>query len=476
MRVLFISNILTDFIGHEPMGIMYLSSSLKMRGHQSAIVSSDERDILAAYRRFQPHVLAYSTTTGFHQFYIDLNRRIRSQVKSLSVFGGPHATFFPEMIEMEGVDAICMGEGEVAFGDFLDRLSRGEDISTVQNFWVKKNGEVRRNDLRPLLENLDELPFPDRQLIDSHPASRRSQMRGIMTMRGCPYQCSYCFNHSYLKLYKGKGSILRRRSVENALAEVEEVVSRYRPQIVRFIDDTFILFPEWVENFCREYRKRFQRPFKCNVRANLVTPEVVRWLKEAGCISVAIGLEAGNDHIRNDVLKRNMSREQILRACRLLKEAKIRFYTENIIGIPGETFPMALETFRLNAECRPDFAEVSLCQPYPRTELGDYAQSLGIFDGDIEKIKPSYNRSSIFRMEDCRRVENLHKLMGLGIQFPWSLPLIRVLVRLPFPKLYLQLYKLWKGYCGRYRIYPQKLSLGEFWEIFRRYMGREGYH
>ncbi|MGC9334724.1 MAG: B12-binding domain-containing radical SAM protein, partial [Anaerolineae bacterium] len=163
MHILFV----VKEIDNEPHGILLISSLLKQEGHQVSLVVATEEDPVEAAGRLQPDVLGYTVYTGPHTWYLELNERIRSQLPGVfSVFGGPHPTFFPELIDREGVDGLCIGEGEYAMLDLMNALERdGEGVHltdlAIPNWWFRVNGEVVRNPLRPLLtgEQLDELPF-----------------------------------------------------------------------------------------------------------------------------------------------------------------------------------------------------------------------------------------------------------------------------------------------------------------------------
>ena len=187
----------------ERLGIMTLSSILKKNSHEVKLILTeelDEEEIIENVKNFKPHVLAYSIMTGEHTYHIDLNRMVRSHYNNaLSVFGGPHPTYTPEMVNNEYVDAVCRGEGEIYFLQLIEKLEKGEDFYDIQNFWFKKkDGSIVKNKMGSLVENLDEIPFPDRKLLydaDSKLRARGSKL--FMSNRGCPYKCTYCFNHAY---------------------------------------------------------------------------------------------------------------------------------------------------------------------------------------------------------------------------------------------------------------------------------------
>ena len=149
----------------EPLGIMYLSSLLKANEHDVGLFDASKRNWLNQLRDYRPNVVAYSVISGNHNDYLRINNLIRNDMETFSIFGGPHLTFFPETINQENTDAVCIGEGEQAMVELAGSLERGSDISNIKNLWVKDKGSVNKNPVRPLIQNLDDLPFPDRELL-----------------------------------------------------------------------------------------------------------------------------------------------------------------------------------------------------------------------------------------------------------------------------------------------------------------------
>ena len=223
---------------HEPLGVMYLSGVLKEVGHETDLVIDGEEDLVLAARHFKPDIVAFSVITGSQARAIELSKRIKGTLSDsiLCVMGGPHATFFPKVIYKEGIDGVCRGEGELAMLELANRLDAGQDIA---NWWMKIGGQAFRNPVRPLIENVDAIPFPDRDLVTKYRRSSQGQVKCFITARRCPFDCSYYFNHAYRRLYRGKGKVVRRRSVDNVIEEIEEVRNRYDIVLIFFSDDTF---------------------------------------------------------------------------------------------------------------------------------------------------------------------------------------------------------------------------------------------
>jgi anaerobic magnesium-protoporphyrin IX monomethyl ester cyclase len=482
LRVLFVA----QQIDYEPQGIMHLSSALKAAGHQVELAVGAHQDPVAVAREFQPDVAAYSVITGSQRYYFDLNRRIKAEMLQdsgrdvFAVFGGPHPTFFPEMAQEPGVDGICRGEGEEAMVDFVNGLADGgaEAVFGLENWSFQRNGDgptvdVITNPVRPYVEDLDSLPFPDRALVyERDPITARSKIKHFLTGRGCPYNCTYCFNHALSEIYRGKGRRFRQRSVDHVIEEVRWVRDHYPLEFVVFVDDTFVLSPEWLAEFAEKYPSRIDLPFFCNTRANLVTAEQVRLLKESGCHCVSMGIEAANDRIRNGLLKRRMSSEQILEASRLIREGGLALTTTNMIGLPTSTLEDDLETLALNIQARPSYAHVFIFQPYPRTELGEFAREQDWMVGTFDDIGEVAWDHSVLEFDEAhkRGLAVLQRFFAIGVEWPRLVPLIKRLMVVPDNPLFWLLNKGWKGWAIKNRVHPVKLSLGEMIETARHFM------
>jgi anaerobic magnesium-protoporphyrin IX monomethyl ester cyclase len=472
LRVLFVA----QQIDYEPQGIMYLSSALKAAGHEVELAVGAQQDPLVLAREFQPDVAAYSVITGSQRYYLDVNRRLKADLPGVfAVFGGPHPTFFPEMVNEEGVDGICRGEGEEALVELVGGLDGGgpDAVSSVRNWSFCRNGDVITNPVRPYTGDLDSLPFPDRALVyERDPITARSKIKHFLTGRGCPYNCTYCFNHALSELYDGKGKRFRQRSVGHIIEEIQWVRDHYPLEFVVFVDDTFVLSKEWLAEFADEYPRHIGLPFFCNTRANLVTAEQVSLLQEAGCHCASMGVESGDDRIRNELLKRRMSTEQILEAARLFHEGGLNFTTTNMIGLPTSTLDEDFETLALNVQAKPAYAHVFIFQPYPRTELGEFTREQGWMVGTFDDIgEVAWDHSVLeFTDEHKRGLAVLQRFFAIGVEWPRLVPLIKRLTKVPDNPAFWLLNKLWKGWAIKNRVHPVKLSLQEVVETTRHFM------
>lgn len=462
MRVLLV---LKESTMHERLGVMYLSSALKSHGHDVRLVLVDRigleglRNLMDSY---QPVVVGYSAMTGEHMGLIEINRVLKEDYKFLAVFGGPHATFFPDLIKEYRCDAICIGEGDIAFPEFCRRVDQSEAYWETPNFIVKFDGKIVNNPPSPLVENLDNLPFPDRGIMyEADPHLLNEGKKIFFATRGCPYKCTYCFNSKYNETYHGKGKILRHRSSENLIDEICSVQEHYRVDTVWLDDDTFLLKSrDWFRSFSMLYKERVKLPLVCNVRANLVTEEVIALLKDAGLDAVYMGIECGNEDIANKVLKRELKNKQLLIASDIIKSHGIKLITQSLIGLPvPDSYRTDLQTLDLNIKIRPLFAWSSILYPYPGTPVELYARTHGFLEGEVPFLETN-KRFSVFNFpkEEKKKIEHLHKLFGLIVHFPFLRRYCNFLVQLPLGNLYAALFYLWYGYNDKFKIFP-------FWSL-----------
>jgi anaerobic magnesium-protoporphyrin IX monomethyl ester cyclase len=393
-------------------GLGYISSFLKAHGHEVSLIyleAEPEREpFLAELARHSPDVVAFSTTTQQHPFAEQCARWIKATAPEIvTVAGGTHPTLAPERVMANhDIDFISTGEGEFPMLRLVERLEKGEDASDLQGFWVRKGDQILRNPGEPLIEDLDIIPYADRELFDfATILARNGGWVDMMAGRGCPYQCSYCANPGLLKKFRGLGKYVRYRSVENVLGEIEQIVTTYKVTTLNFQDDVFTLDHDWTRAFCEAYKKRFKIPFWVNTRVERVQEEeIVRMLAEAGCTGIRVGLESGNEQLRKNILKRRMSNQLIRDTFALVKKYGMETYTCNMIGVPGETLEMIKETIDLNRELTPSQLQFSVFHPYPMTELHDIAIQKGLYDPK-DSLPSYYGRESVLKLDTLTKNE-----------------------------------------------------------------------
>ena len=451
----------------EYLGLMYLSSLLKKKGHRVEMFLPARSQTIDHFVKelaaFKPDLVGFPCTTGTHQWALQCAESIKHILPAKTVFGGPHPTYFPDIINEPAVDIICRGEGEYPLLDLADKIDRNEDITGTLSCWFKRNGTIIKNEQRPLIEDLNRLPFPDRELyVTKYPSLKKSQ-KVFMASRGCPFNCTFCFNHQYKELYRGKGAFVRYRSVDNLIEEIKEVRGRAKEmQTVYMQDDTLILDKTWVKEFADRYAREIRLPLICLIRADLTDEPTIRKLREACCKSVFFGIETGSEHLRNTLLKKGVTDEQILRTAQLLKKYGITFRTYNMLGLPGETMEEAYQTVEINIKIKTDYPWCALFHPFPGTELGAYAQEHHLLEVPADDTLPSFFKTSMIKSVHKNELINLQKLFLYGVKFPRLMPLIKIVIRWR-PNLLFEILFL-MGYAWSY-LKSENLTIGEVWSI-----------
>ncbi len=370
--------------GRIYLGIAYLAAVLKNAGHSVSLVhlvAPPEREqLVETVKSHDPDLIGYSSTT--HMFrHIARIAEWLSALKIPTICGGVHPTIAPlEALSTSGIDMICIGEGEQTILEACEAMEADRDYSKIESLWIKRGDSIIKNRVRPLLENLDLLPFPDRTIFNPALLCPEQIPRGtVMASRGCPFNCTYCSNHAQKSVYPNPERYVRYRSPENVVTEIEELVKNDPAiEFIRFDDDILTLDIAWLEELAGLYKKRVGMPFICNSRVNFINEKTVQLLADMGCSVVCMGIESGNEWLRKNVLNRHMSNDQIINAFRLCKEFGIRTVSTNMVGLPFETTEMVLDTIRINALCKPDTIQVSTFIPYPGTELHFLCEKEGL--------------------------------------------------------------------------------------------------
>ena len=426
-------------------GLTYLSAYLKANGVDVAYLDSAEvyeADEFVARER--PDVLAYSLTSGEYRLYNDINRELKKKYGLLSLVGGPHATFFAHQFmgdKMNSFDAACRGEGEEAMLELLNRVEAGRDYRDVAN-WVVPDGSggVKVNELRPLIPDLDALPFPDFAMDPQLEGQKKAR---LWLHRGCPFNCTYCMNHVWRKLYKGLGQAVRSPGPERCIEILKHRLSLTPGKIdhVYFVDDTFGHSIEWLKRFGELYREEIGLPFTVQLYPSMITAERVDALALAGCEVVSTAIETGDENRRRELLKRPMKDEAVINGAELVHKAGMGLKIQNILLLPGETLESAWKTFDLNAKCRPEVATTGKFQPYPGVELTEKAIEMGHLQrGDFEdRIPDNIHWLSVLEFSDQSMVNQVHNLVNLftfGTYFTFTRPVVKLLSKLPNNKLH----------------------------------------
>jgi len=398
-----------------------LTGVVRRAGHQAQIFFMPDRVFAKDLARFDPDLIGMSVTSGKVKSCLAMAKWLKLfQPRARIVVGGAHPTFSSQMISDENVDFIIRGEAERAIIDLMEALDlKRSSFEGVRGLvWTDENGEIQQEPLAELVEDLDELPFPD---WTPYFARRRLSLfyrRGLtmLSSRGCPFHCTYCQAEAWRTLYE-RSKFLRRRSVENVLQEIEELKKKYSVASVRFDDDDFAQRSEWLRKFADQCDEGRGLPFSCNLTARNTSDKVAAFLRRAGCYMVSIGLESGDSHIRREVMCKDLDDEDIINAAKALKKHGIMVQTYNLFGVPEETFETALSTWRLNRKIMPDFAWCSLFQPYPGTKLHERILRENNMQEEDLDFPQNYFERTTFRDRRMSRITAVQKLTQVLLWF-----------------------------------------------------------
>jgi radical SAM superfamily enzyme YgiQ (UPF0313 family) len=449
MRILFV----TDDYLIDPLGTAWLSAELKLAGHEVDICNVKEENPLTAII-MEPEMLCYSVTTGKHKYYQELNAELRGRMNGtvVSVFGGPHVTFFPEYIQGDWMDLGVRGEGFQAIVDIADALESRIVPTEIDNVVHRSNG-VTANPLRPARDKTT-LPIPDRELIYKYSKNHDNRIKNVMCSFRCPFSCAYCFSRRYKEMYSGLWNGTQIRPVEKVMEEIDDL-RRYPLELIFFNDDIFPIYDKggWLDDFCAYYEE-VGIPFHIQLRAEYVKEDAIKQLKAVGLHGVTFAIESGNETVRRRGLGRQMSNGRIVEAADVLHKHDIKLRTENMIGVPSESWETAMQTVDLNVRCQPEIGWASLYQPYPGTELGDKCVRDGLFDGDLDALSGSFFDTYKLDVPEGRKYERLQKLFSFFVEHPRLRFLIPVLVRMRLDGLYKRFYAWYKKrlYGRLYRV------------------------
>lgn len=368
-------------------GIAAMSGCLKQAGHETDLINLNQSagemltnsEIAERLAQFQPNILAFSVQTLQYKYAVAIAEYLREEGVDIPfVFGGVHATMVPEEVQADGhFDYIGVGECDEAIVELVDKLERGEDPSKILNFRVRKpDGTWQVNHLRHY-PSLVELPPKDYDIfnLDKMLTSKNGWL-SILTSRGCPYRCSYCFNHEVTDRYLEEGghrrkSYLRHYSVERMIGELTMLYERYGDKIKMFVidDDLFTLNRSYVIDFCRAYEKTgITTPFVVNAHVQTMREDAAQALSEAGCAIVKFGVESGDETIRKKYLERRMTNDAIDKAFQVCHKYGLHTSAFLMLGVPYEGEEELWNTIRLMARIRPGRFKWSIFFPFVGTQ------------------------------------------------------------------------------------------------------------
>jgi radical SAM superfamily enzyme YgiQ (UPF0313 family) len=393
--------------------LLYLVPHLKRDGHEVAYLEglfSTDDEVLSALTRWKPDVVGMTITSVDWRNAKRLAPRIKEALPEVTlVAGGIHPTLWKEQCfdECPQLDVVVYGEGELTTRELACRLQDRASLQGLQGTVFRDNGNIVTNAPRPVVEDLDTFPFPDRSVVDldsylpSPTFYHRLPHASIIGSRGCPYRCTFCHTEHHTRM----------RSARNIVDEIEFLNRRHQVVDVAFWDDTFTLSENRAYEICDEMLRRDLDVEWCvNARADKVTRPLLERMKRAGCWRVLYGIESGVQK-NLDTLKKDLTLEEIAKAVRLTNEVGIEAYGTFMFGIPGETYDDGLKTIEFACSVGLDFAVFVSLTPFPGCEVYDDVKA-----GRIKAVKhdPPYDLKNISFVPDGLTEQQIAHLIKMG--------------------------------------------------------------
>lgn len=365
-----------------PLGLLYIAAVLEQAGFAPRVFDIypyDNRDFMDLVE-YSPDVVGMTVLTDYWIRAVEISELIKSKVpETFLIIGGVHVTALPEeSLELLGAEIGVIGEGEITMLELCERIANGSSWTEVPGL-IYRDADAKfiRTQPRPHIENLDDIPFPSRHLLNfeqylvppgiirGHWTERSTT---IMTSRGCPFSCIWCGSQCTF------GRKVRNRSVENVVSEIEHLVTKYDIDTVWFVDDTFTLNKKRVLEFCRLMTERKIRiTWGCQAHVKTADEEMFRAMKEVGLVQLDFGVESGSNMVLAS-LKKDSTDDAIRRAFAITRKVGLRTTATFMFGSPGETEEDVEQTIQLAQEIRPDFVSSFFITPYPGTELMDLVE------------------------------------------------------------------------------------------------------
>ena len=394
MKVLFVNPPQTaskyKFMGviAPPLGIAYMAGVLQENNIDVEILDAsaedmDFKDVEKELLKRKPDLVALTALTPTIGRALETAQVVKETLPdSIVVMGGYHPTFnFIETLEDENVDIVIRGEGEYIMLNLVQALENQSSLHDVKGivFEDKNSKEIVVNPEAPLIQDLDELPFPALNLLPMKKyrlLDMDTHMTTMITTRGCPMQCSFCSSAAM------HGKKIRERSVENIVDEIEYLKTNYDIDTIAFMDDTFTLKKRKVMAICDEILKRnIEIMWGCTSRVDTLDEKLLKKMKEAGCITIFIGVESA-DQQQLDNMCKNTTIAKIENAFKIAHKLKIRTIASVALGMPGDTKEIMNKTVKFVHKLKPNYAIYSLATPYPGTRF--YKEA---FEKNLIKIK-----------------------------------------------------------------------------------------
>lgn len=392
MKVILIDPLMQSAHACPSLGLMYIAATLEREGNPVKIVEMRFLEnpwihLKKIILKEKPDVVGITTMSYTFPASLKIARITKNAVpNSLIVLGGPHATFMWAEILMINpeVDIVVIGEGEYTMLELIKTLTEGGSLKRIRGIAFREKKKVIKTPPRPLIKNLTSLPFPARHLVNMDKYRTLESFTPLISSRGCPFRCVFCASRAMW------GAHVRFRYPKDVVDEIEHIIQKYRFKTVNFADDVFTLNKPRVIKICEEINERvLDVEWECSTRPDLLTKELMKKMRKAGCKSILLGAESASQRILN-ILNKGFELKDIEKVVKWAKEIGINVRLSFMIGCPGEDIKSAFKTLRFAKYLKEIGAKTacfSLFKVYPGALINKKLKEYGItwVDKDWEK-------------------------------------------------------------------------------------------
>jgi anaerobic magnesium-protoporphyrin IX monomethyl ester cyclase len=363
-----------------PLGLGYLAAVLEKNKHKVDVIDCQAshltyEDFRNEISKRKPDMVGLTSTTLTYKSALEIIR-IAKQVhpNCITVIGGCHVSFWDKnaLKECPELDFVVRKEGEITIVEVVERLEAGKDLDGVLGVTYRKGEEIVQNPDRPYIEDLDSLPFPSHNLWPLESLRKYGNIIfPLMTSRGCVFWCEFC---SAVRMF-GRG--YRMRSAKNVVDEIEYIHKTYGADNFTFYDDAFTVDQPRVEEICRLlHERKLKVKWDCGTRVDMVTRDLLQKMKDAGCIAVWFGVEAGSQEVLDEMGK-GFTATRTKKAFKMAQEIGLMTIASVVLGFPGETRETAMKTVNFIKEINPDDVGYYIATPYPGTPMAEQVKKNG---------------------------------------------------------------------------------------------------
>lgn len=423
---------------YEKLSVHCLAGALKQANIDYQIFIYDlEKDFYQEVQNYNPEYIVYSLYIAEESFALKFFKDLKQRLpKAKTLLGGPFTLTFPDIIRHEAVDYAFRGDGEEILTEFIKLNTDGKCVKNIPGIcFINNDGIEYRNDSIKSMD-LKRTPKPDRDLYYKYSILKNKPTKSFIASRGCPYNCSFCFNAELSKYYET--SYWRTRAIDDVIEEIRYTKEKYGLSWVHFQDGSFNANKKWLKVFLKEYKKADLPPFLCNAICTHIDEDIIQLLKKAGCERITFGIQSGNLRIRKEIAKRNMSDEAIINACKLCNQYGIRIGVDIIFGWPSETFEEAMDTIRLVRQLDVETCSSNVLVFYPGLPVTRYAYENCFITKipTLEEVNKLNFNESLLAINQINLFINIDKLFYLLIKFPKLEKLLLLLLKFPPNKFF----------------------------------------